>query len=53
MCEYCQERHGAKTVGEIKRFVSKLPHIQAAKESLANRMYSLVNNETDAAALDL
>lgn len=31
-----EERHGAKTVGEIKQFVSKLSHIQAAKESLAN-----------------
>lgn len=33
-----QERHGAKTVGEIKQFVAKLPHMQAAKQSLAKRM---------------
>nr|XP_002737715.1 PREDICTED: vacuolar protein sorting-associated protein 33A [Saccoglossus kowalevskii] len=31
-----EERKDAKTVGEIKQFVSKLPHIQAAKISLAN-----------------
>ncbi|XP_066290958.1 vacuolar protein sorting-associated protein 33A-like [Branchiostoma lanceolatum] len=31
-----EERHGAKTVGEIKQFVSRLPHMQAAKISLAN-----------------
>ncbi|XP_070555122.1 vacuolar protein sorting-associated protein 33A-like [Ptychodera flava] len=30
-----EERKDAKTVGEIKQFVSKLPHIQAAKVSLA------------------
>ena len=34
-----QERHAAKTVGEIKQFVSKLPHMQAAKASLATREY--------------
>ena len=32
-----QERKGAKTVRDIKQFVSKLPHIQAAKQSLATR----------------
>ena len=32
-----KERHAAKTVGEIKQFVSKLPHMQAAKQSLATR----------------
>ena len=45
-CESCtmyiallfQERHAAKTVGEIKQFVSKLPHMQNAKSSLATRM---------------
>ena len=37
-----QERKGAKTVRDIKQFVSKLPHIQAAKQSLATRKYSLV-----------
>lgn len=31
-----QERHNAKTVGEIKQFVSQLPHMQAARTSLAN-----------------
>lgn len=31
-----QERHNAKTVGEIKQFVSQLPHMQAARSSLAN-----------------
>ncbi|KAE8635138.1 hypothetical protein XENTR_v10002524 [Xenopus tropicalis] len=29
-------RHNAKTVGEIKQFVSQLPHMQAEKASLAN-----------------
>ncbi|XP_030074491.1 vacuolar protein sorting-associated protein 33A isoform X1 [Microcaecilia unicolor] len=31
-----EERHHAKTVGEIKQFVSQLPHMQAARTSLAN-----------------
>ncbi|CAM4565751.1 unnamed protein product [Eretmochelys imbricata] len=31
-----EERHHAKTVGEIKQFVSQLPHMQAARSSLAN-----------------
>ncbi|XP_046943883.1 vacuolar protein sorting-associated protein 33A isoform X6 [Lynx rufus] len=31
-----KERHNAKTVGEIKQFVSQLPHMQAARGSLAN-----------------
>ncbi|XP_073917199.1 vacuolar protein sorting-associated protein 33A [Castor canadensis] len=31
-----EERHNAKTVGEIKQFVSQLPHMQAARGSLAN-----------------
>ncbi|KAK3539155.1 hypothetical protein QTP86_026972 [Hemibagrus guttatus] len=31
-----EERHNAKTVGEIKQFVSQLPHMQAARTSLAN-----------------
>lgn len=35
MC-HSQERHNAKTVGEIKQFVSQLPHMQAARGSLAN-----------------
>jgi vacuolar protein sorting-associated protein 33A len=34
-----QERHAAKTVGDIKQFVSKLPHMQAAKSSLATRKF--------------
>uniref|UniRef100_A0A8C5LQK2 VPS33A core subunit of CORVET and HOPS complexes n=1 Tax=Leptobrachium leishanense TaxID=445787 RepID=A0A8C5LQK2_9ANUR len=29
-------RHNAKTVGEIKQFVSQLPHMQAERTSLAN-----------------
>ena len=37
-----QERHAAKTVGEIKQFVSKLPHMQAAKTSLATRRYTIL-----------
>jgi len=36
-CVVVQERHAAKTVGDIKQFVSKLPHMQAAKNSLATR----------------
>uniref|UniRef100_A0A8D0H5B9 Vacuolar protein sorting-associated protein 33A n=1 Tax=Sphenodon punctatus TaxID=8508 RepID=A0A8D0H5B9_SPHPU len=31
-----EERHHAKTVGEIKQFVLQLPHMQAARTSLAN-----------------
>ena len=31
----CQERHAAKTVGEMKQFVSHLPQMQHAKQSLA------------------
>ncbi|KAJ3603720.1 hypothetical protein NHX12_028461 [Muraenolepis orangiensis] len=31
-----EERHNAKTVGEIKHFVAQLPHMQAARSSLAN-----------------
>ncbi|KAM4050273.1 uncharacterized protein ACNLHF_015065 isoform 2-T2 [Anomaloglossus baeobatrachus] len=31
-----EERHNAKTVGEIKQFVSQLPHMQAERASLAN-----------------
>lgn len=30
-----EEHRSAKTVGEMKEFVHKLPHIQAAKSSLA------------------
>ena len=30
-----QERHSAKTVGEMKQFVSHLPQMQLAKASLA------------------
>ncbi|ELT89435.1 hypothetical protein CAPTEDRAFT_101629 [Capitella teleta] len=42
------ERHSAKTVGEIKQFVSKLPHMQAAKTSLATHtsIAELVKEET-------
>ncbi|XP_035234293.1 vacuolar protein sorting-associated protein 33A-like, partial [Stegodyphus dumicola] len=43
------ERHGAKTVDAIKQFVDKLPHLQAAKKSLANHtsMAELVKEVTD------
>ncbi|CAH1801545.1 unnamed protein product, partial [Owenia fusiformis] len=43
------ERHQAKTVGEIKQFVSKLPHMQAAKQSLATHtsIAELVKEVTD------
>ena len=37
-----QERHAAKTVGDIKNFVSKLPHMQAAKASLAMRKFIIL-----------
>ena len=32
-----QERHAAKTVGDMKQFVTKLPHLQQARTSLATR----------------
>ncbi|KAK2161895.1 hypothetical protein LSH36_108g07122 [Paralvinella palmiformis] len=43
------ERHSAKTVGEIKQFVSKLPHMQGAKASLATHtsIAELVKEVTD------
>ena len=41
ICYVSQERHSAKTVGEIKQFVSKLPHMQAARTSLATREFWL------------
>lgn len=31
------ERHGDKSVQEIKQFVAKLPHMLATKQSLARR----------------
>jgi hypothetical protein len=34
-----EERHGEKTVQEIKQFVARLPHMMAAKASLATRMF--------------
>ena len=34
-----QERHAAKTIGEMKQFVSKLPHLQATRQSLATRKF--------------
>ena len=34
------QRHEAKTVVEMKHFVQKIPRIQAAKQSLALRMFS-------------
>ncbi|XP_072028942.1 vacuolar protein sorting-associated protein 33A-like [Amphiura filiformis] len=44
-----EERKGAKTVRDIKQFVSKLPHIQAAKQSLATHtsIAELVKERTD------
>ncbi|XP_033123521.1 vacuolar protein sorting-associated protein 33A-like [Anneissia japonica] len=47
-----EERKGARTVGEIKEFVSKLPHIQAAKQSLATHtsIAELVKEVTDKSA---
>ncbi len=32
-----EERHGAKTVSQLKQFVQKLPHMQQAKQSLSRR----------------
>ena len=34
---FIQERHAAKTVGDMKQFVTKLPHLQQARTSLATR----------------
>ena len=34
-----QERHAAKTVGDMKQFVTKLPHLQQARTSLATCVY--------------
>lgn len=34
-----EERHGEKTVQEIKQFVARLPHMMATKASLATRMF--------------
>ncbi|XP_064620960.1 vacuolar protein sorting-associated protein 33A-like [Lineus longissimus] len=44
-----EERHSAKTVGEMKQFVSKLPHMQAAKASLATHtsVAELIKEVTD------
>ena len=43
------ERHKAKTVGEIKQFVDKLPHLQAARtsQSIHTSMAELIKKETD------
>ncbi|KAK0047696.1 vacuolar protein sorting-associated protein 33A isoform X1 [Biomphalaria pfeifferi] len=43
------ERHAAKTVGEMKQFVSKLPHLQAARASLAihTSIAELIKEVTD------
>jgi hypothetical protein len=35
-----EERHGEKTVQEIKQFVARLPHMMATKASLATRMFT-------------
>lgn len=35
------ERHGDKSVQEIKQFVARLPHMLATKQSLAKRMHVL------------
>ncbi|CAB4017268.1 Vacuolar sorting-associated 33A, partial [Paramuricea clavata] len=44
-----EEHKGAKTVSEMKQFVHKLPHIQAAKHSLANHtsIAELIKEHTD------
>ncbi|XP_070204559.1 vacuolar protein sorting-associated protein 33A-like isoform X1 [Littorina saxatilis] len=44
------ERHAAKTIGEMKQFVSKLPHLQATRQSLATHtsIAELVKECTDA-----
>ena len=36
---FSQERHAAKTVTEMKHFVSKLPHLQQMRQSLSVRKY--------------
>ncbi|XP_067136372.1 vacuolar protein sorting-associated protein 33A [Centruroides vittatus] len=43
------ERRGVKTLDEIKQFVNKLPHMQAAKKSLATHtsMAELIKEVTD------
>ncbi|KAL4223148.1 Vacuolar protein sorting-associated protein 33A [Mactra antiquata] len=43
------ERHAAKTVGEMKSFVSKLPHLQQARTSLATHtsIAELIKDCTD------
>ncbi|XP_076434715.1 vacuolar protein sorting-associated protein 33A-like [Babylonia areolata] len=43
------ERHAAKTIGEMKQFVSKLPHLQASRQSLATHtsIAELVKEFTD------
>ncbi|XP_052224605.1 vacuolar protein sorting-associated protein 33A-like isoform X2 [Dreissena polymorpha] len=43
------ERHAAKTVGEMKNFVSKLPHLQKARTELAQHtsIAELVKEATD------
>ncbi|KAH9503153.1 Vacuolar protein sorting-associated protein 33A [Bulinus truncatus] len=43
------ERHAAKTVGEMKQFVSKLPHLQAARSSLGihTSIAELIKDVTD------
>jgi len=44
-----EEHRAAKTVGEMKEFVHKLPHIQAAKQSLAQHtsIAELLKEHTD------
>ncbi|XP_076028832.1 vacuolar protein sorting-associated protein 33A-like [Oratosquilla oratoria] len=44
-----EERHKAKTVGEMKQFVQKLPQMQTAKQSLATHttIAELVQDETE------
>ncbi|KAK3771335.1 hypothetical protein RRG08_024291 [Elysia crispata] len=43
------ERHSAKTVGEMKQFVSKLPHLQAVRTSLGihTSIAELIKDYTD------
>nr|XP_039271179.1 vacuolar protein sorting-associated protein 33A-like [Styela clava] len=47
--EQFEERHAAKTVGEIKKFVSHLPQMQQAKANLASHtsIAELIKEHTD------
>lgn len=41
--DFCyQERNQAKSIGELKEFVQKLPQMQAERQSVATRKYEAV-----------